>query len=68
MNEYRYIIIELNNMKVVKWFKNEQDAKEEIYKLRKQKYIDDHPNRPEWEYDTLKIDYGFNLFKVKLVG
>ena len=68
MNEYRYIIIELNNMKAVKWFKNEQDAKKEIYKLRKQKYIDDNPGRPKWEYDTLKIDNGFNLFKVKLVG
>ena len=68
MEKYIYIIIDLEDMGIVRWCESEQEARLFLYKVRKQRYIDENPNRPPWEYDTMKHDNGYNLYKVKLVA
>ena len=63
-----YIIIDMEKGNIVRAFMDEDEAKAKLYSIRKHKYIDEHPHRPIWEYDTLKIDNGYNLFKATLVG
>ena len=63
-----YVIFDLDNMSIVRFFSKEDEAKQMLYELRKQRYIDEHPDRPEWEYDTMKHDNGYNLYKCKLVA
>ena len=64
----KYIIINLEDMSIIRWFGNEQEAREVLYGLRKTRYMREHPDRPVWEYDTMKIDMGYNLYKVKLTA
>ena len=64
----KWIIVNLENNEIVRWFDDEQKARETLYNIRRHKYIDEHPNSPKWEYDTLMIDNGYNLYKVKLTA
>lgn len=64
----KYIIVDLERNMIVRWFDNEDEAKESLYRIRKHKYIDEHPTSPKYEYDTIKIDNGYNLFKIKLTA
>jgi hypothetical protein len=64
----KYIIVDLSDGSIVRWFENEQEAREVIYGLRKVRYMREHPNSPIWEYDSLKIDNGYNLYKANLVA
>lgn len=63
-----YVIFDLDNMSIVRFFSKEDEAKQMLYELRKQRYIDEHPGRPEWEYDTMKHDNGYNLYSCKLMA
>ena len=64
----KYIIVNIETMEIVRAFDDEQKARESLYQIRKHKYIDEHPNSPKWEYDTLKIDNGYNLYKTRLMA
>ena len=60
-----YVIVDwMNGMNIVERFgpTQEEKAREILYKLRKQRYIDEHPDSPEWMYDTMKHDNGYNLY------
>ena len=63
-----FCIIDIVKGEIVRRFKDEETARQKLYEIRKHKYIDEHPDRPEYEYDLLKIDNGYNLFKLKLIG
>lgn len=65
---YKFIIVNLEDMSIVRWFEDEQEARKKLYEIRKHRYIDEHPDRPKWEYDTMKHDNGYNLYKIKLVA
>lgn len=60
-----YMIIDILNGCVVNCYVNEDVARTDLYTLRKKRYMKDHPNAPTWEYDTIKIDNGYNLYKIK---
>lgn len=64
----KYIIVNIETMEIVRRFDDEEKARINLYEIRRHKYIDEHPNSPKWEYDSLKIDNGYNLFKIKLIG
>ena len=63
-----FCVIDILENKIVFNTKDEETARNKLYELRKNRYINDHPDRPLYEYDMLKIDNGYNLFKLKLVG
>lgn len=69
--EYRLAILDLlggaEGDDIVKTFREEDEefAKAELWKLRKARYIKEHPGRPYFEYDRMKHDNGYNLIKVK---
>ena len=66
---YKFAIINImNGFQFVKSFDNEDVARSEIYKLRKAKYIAEHPDRPAYEYDLMKHDNGFNLIKYQVIA
>ena len=67
MTAYKYIIINNEDNSIVRWHKEEQEARESLYKIRKHKYIDEHPDLPKDTYDKMMHDNGYNLYKINLV-
>lgn len=66
---YKYAIIDITEgLKIVRSFENKEVAKNTIYGLRKERYIEEHPKRPGDEHDLLKIDNGYSLVKYQVIG
>ena len=63
-----YGILDLESMHIVRTFEDEATANERAYEFRKRRYQDEHPNRPFWEYDTMKHDNGFYVIKYEIIA
>ena len=66
--KYRYSIVDLKEYSIVRCFDDETEARSALYELRKHRYIDEHPGRPIWEYDTIKHDNNYNLMKYTVIA
>lgn len=65
---YRFAILDIMNNTIVRASDNETEIRKELYEIRKRRYIDEHPGRPVWEYDTIKHDNGYNLIKYAVMA
>lgn len=67
--KYRYAIIDLTDYSVVRTFDEDNaDVRTVLYELRKKRYQEEHPDRPSWEYDTMKHDNNYNLVKYTVIA
>ena len=67
--KYKYAIVDLENYSAIRFFDEDTDAvRKELYVLRKQRYIAEHPELPSWKYDTMKHDNGYNLVKYAVIA
>ena len=66
--KYRFAIVDTTEYSVVRASDDEQELRAALYKMRKQRYIDEHPGRPAWEYDKMKHDNGYNLIKYAVMA
>lgn len=66
---YRFAIIDLTDYSVIKSFDEDNaDVRTVLYELRKKRYQAEHPDRPTWEYDTIKHDNNYNLVKYTVIA